>query len=619
MTRTSLAGNPLAPAAGRRFVRTALADWSGAGLPAAALLGQRVADDLILVVDELVTNAVVHAGTTVELLLRLEEPAEDRPAAVVLEVSDHHPTRPLQSTRPGSGAGEDGMEEYGRGLQLVAALAECWGITYRSGLKTVWARLPLDDWETGTLVTGSGPGAGEPAAEPAVRRGLRAAGILAPVPRPAARDEREWIDRGAPSFLAEASDLLAGQLDEDMVAALAGQLLVPRLGDWCAFWLEGCDGGEPRLARVWHADESALERLRAVLEKEPPRLTEAAGTAPVRLAWPEAAGEGSALAYRLVAGGQAYGTLLLGHRTPCRVPERVTALVEDFARRVALAIGAARRYTRQATISRVLQRGLLPSRVARIPGVESCVVYEPSDEGLAGGDFYDVFQSGAGAPGAPARWCFMLGDVQGSGPEAAVVTGLARPWLRLLAREGHPVGHVLERLNRLLLDESMEAAEAAALVVAAAGGQEPLAPVQPRFLSLLYGELQPLGPEEGGGARCTLACAGHPLPLLLRPDGTVTQAASPQLLLGVVDDVRFQSQSFRLAPGDTLLCVTDGVTERRAPSGRMFDDGDGLARALAECAGLPARDVGDRLRQAVHSFGETPVRDDLALLVLQAR
>ncbi|MER7109739.1 ATP-binding SpoIIE family protein phosphatase [Streptomyces sp. NPDC000229] len=655
VTRTSLPGNPLAPSAARRFVRAALADWTGLALPAAATINDRVAADAVLVVGELVTNAVVHAGTTVELLFRLEDPADGRPAALVLEVSDHHPTRTVRHEQQHQ-EDEDGLDEYGRGLQLVAALAECWGITYRPGLKTVWARLPLDGWDTCPV----------PGAEPAIQRGLRAAGILAPAPRRVVRDDHEWAGRGALSFLAEASDLLAGQLDEDLVAALAGQLLVPRLADWCAFWLEDntTEGGGPRLARVWHADESALETLRTVLEKEPPRMPEPPRTGPVPIPWPSSergaeghadghghahadgkadrhghadghgvrggdgqgvrgvpggAAGGTALAYRLVVGGHGLGTLMLGRRGRGRIPDAVTTLVEDFARRVALAIGAARRYTRQVTISRILQRGLLPSQVAQIPGIDSRIVYEPSDDGLAGGDFYDVFQAGPGA----RRWCFMLGDVQGSGPEAAVVTGLARPWLRLLAREGHQVGQVLDRLNRLLLDDATEAAEAAASMVAAAGdlpgGPQPPAQPQSRFLSLLYGELVPLAPEDGGGARCTLASAGHPLPLLLRPDGSVTPAAAPQVLLGVVDDVGYESHTFHLAPGETLLCVTDGVTERRSRTGRMFDDGDGLAEALAGCAGLPAREVADRIRQAVHTFGETPVRDDLALLVLQAR
>lgn len=409
-----------------------------------------------------------------------------------------------------------------------------------------------------------------------------------------------------------------------MIAALAAQLLVPRLGDWCAVWLDpeaGGPGRRPRLSRVWHAHESRVDELRAVLEKEPPHLPESARGGAVALEWPFADGtagadgragaDGTVLGYRLLAAGRPLGTLLLGRAAGRRAHEEVTALVGDFARRVALAIGAARQYTRQATISRVLQRGLLPSSVAEIPGMDSALVYEPRGEGVAGGDFYDVFPGDS----AGGRWCFALGDVQGSGPEAAVVTGLARPWLRLLAREGYQVSEVLDRLNKLLLDDAMETAEAAARMVAMAGGQELHEDPQSRFLSLLYGELVPL--PDGAGVRCTLASAGHPLPLLLSPDGAVRAAAAPQMLLGVIEGVAYESETFDLVPGDTLLCVTDGVTERRAGP-RMFDDGDGLSAELAGCTGLTAQGVAERIKQAVYAFGVEPLDDDMALLVLRA-
>ncbi|WP_399925264.1 SpoIIE family protein phosphatase [Streptomyces kanamyceticus] len=612
VVRTSLPGNPLAPAAARRFVRAALADWTELGVPAAAGITDRLADDSVLLVSELVTNAVVHAGTAVELLCRLDEAAPDEDTgALVIEVSDHHPSR---AVRGEPGPAPTGTPEYGRGLQLVASLSDSWGITYRTGTKTIWVRLPVEgaqaDQDTESY-----------ASEQALRRGLRAAEILAPLPKRVTH-ETEWVNRGALSFLAEASDLLAGQFDEDLVAALAGQLLVPRLADWCAVWLdEGSEsparatpgGPGARLARVWHTSEHRIEELRRILEKDPPELPDTPGTGALPVRWPgEApAGEasGTALAYRLTAGGRTLGTLVIGRAGLLRFPDEVTGLIEDFSRRVALAVSTARRYQRQANISRILQRGLLPSKVARIPGVQSGLVYEPRDKGGPGGDFYDVFQAGDG------RWCFALGDVQGKGPEAAVVIGLARPWLRLLAREGYQVAEVLDRLNQLLLDDATEAADAAAAVVAVAGGQGvPADGPTSRFLSLLYGELIP----DEGGVRCTIACAGHPLPLLLSPDGQVRSAASPQMLLGVVDDETYTSESFDLLPGDTLLCVTDGVTERR--SGRLqFDDGDGLAQALAGCAGLDAALVAERIRRLVHEFSERPPDDDLALLVLQAR
>jgi serine phosphatase RsbU (regulator of sigma subunit)/anti-sigma regulatory factor (Ser/Thr protein kinase) len=623
-------------------------ETSGTVCPPGGHSTDLIADDAALIADELVTNAVVHAGTTVEVRCRLTERlpadragaqgAEEESPGLLVEVSDHHPSR--APADPGTPYGRSGpyTAEYGRGLQIVASLAECWGVTYRTGLKTVWARIALD----GTGTAGRVPVRADEESSDGTRN--------AP-----ARAETEWRGHGALSFLAETSDLLAGQLDEELVAALAGQMLVPRLAQWCAVWLDG-SGASTRLAGAWHEDETRLDALRAVLEKQAPRPVEPPYPGPVEVAGPEGeapgpggdgAGSGSpdgledagagpgsvTLSCRLVTNGRPVGTLLLGRQGKAPVPDEIVELIEDFARRVALAIGAARRYTRQATISRVLQRGLLPSQVARIPGVASGLVYEPSDEGLAGGDFYDVFH----CPGE--RWCFMLGDVQGSGPEAAVVTGLARPWLRLLGREGYQVGEVLDRLNRLLLDDATEAAEAASAMAAASAAETmaageamaaglPLTDLplpdlpavgasegyHPRFLSLLYGELVPL---PAGGARCTVASAGHPLPLLLRPDGTVRPAAEPQLLLGIAENTRYESQTFDLEPGDTLLCVTDGVTERRS-GGRMLDDADGLARALAGCAGRSAEAVAERIRRLVHDFDAAPPDDDLALLVFQA-
>ncbi|MER6683278.1 SpoIIE family protein phosphatase [Streptomyces olivaceoviridis] len=586
--RATLPGSPLAPGSARALVRAALD-----GMPGVCA---RLADDAMAVVSELVTNAVVHAGTEVQVEWQLEDTG-----ALVVEVRDQHPSRaPRDAT---SGEGPYDTPEYGRGLRLVATLAESWGVTYRTGAKTVWARLP--------------PGGSEALDGPVPDPALEVAEDLAPQPHRADGD-RDWLGRGALSFLAEASDLLAGQLDENLVAALTGQLIVPRLADWCAVWMEdeatvrGGAGGGP--ARVWHASEARIEELRCALEKEPPCPPGGLRSGPDPYPWPGHAlgpqgADGTALSYRLIAGGRPLGTLVIGRCGPAGFPDEITGLVEDLSRRVALAIGAARQYARQATISAVLQRGLLPGAVAEIPGVRSALVYEPCDKGGPSGDFYDLFPAGDG------RWCFAVGDVQGKGPEAAVVIGLARPWLRLLAREGYRVADVLDRLNQLLLDDATEAADAAARALVAVGGR-PLATgegPQTRFLSLLYGELTPYD----GGVRCTLASAGHPLPLVLSPDGTVRTAARPQTLLGVVEDETYTSETLDLRPGDSLLCVTDGVTERRSGT-RQFDDGDGLARALSGCAGLGAELIAERIRRLVHDFGGGLPEDDLALLVLQA-
>lgn len=178
---------------------------------------------------------------------------------------------------------------------MISAVAESWGVTYRRAMKTVWFRLPLGARD------GTGPDT-EPAFDgPLLQRGLRAAELLAPAPRRSGPPDHE-ADRaanGALSFLAEASDLLSGQLDADQVAALAAQLIVPRLAEWCAVWLYDGDSGAPgrgiapdgeeqRLARVWHTSESRIDALRTALEKQPPD-TPAGGSpsgAPGAVPWP---------------------------------------------------------------------------------------------------------------------------------------------------------------------------------------------------------------------------------------------------------------------------------------------------------------------------------------------
>lgn len=591
VSRTSLPGNQLAASAGRRFVRAALAEWTAQGAPGVGGVTDRLVDDAVLLTSELVTNAVMHAGTNVDMTCRW---AHGEDPGLVVEVADHHPARLVAGKpyrggprrRGGPGPGGD----VGRGLALVGALSESWGVTYHRSHKAVWFRLDTVGDQDRTPV-------GDAQDDLALHRELRVADILAPAPMRNRRSDPDWINKGSLSFLAEASDLLAGQLDEDMISSLAGQLLVPRLADWCAVWLTGESEGM-RLARVWHCDERRMDSLRLVLEKDPPPVRTRPGGVP--WPWPEEPSGydpgGAAVACPLVIGGRCHGTLVMGRAGIQRVPDEVLRLVEDLCRRVALAVGTARRYTRQAMISRVLQRGLLPSSLARIPGVDAAVVYEPTGEGYdVGGDFYDLFPAGDG------RWCFALGDVCGNGPEAASVTGLARHVVRLLAREGYGVADVLDRLNRSLVEE---------------GSDPGASPEQPRFLSLLYGELVPDG-DGGNGALCTLASAGHPLPLLLRPSGEVRPVAAPQMLLGITEDAEYVAESFDLAEGETLLCVTDGVTERRRGN-RQLDDDDGLRILLGGCAGLGAHAVAEKVRRAVHEFDIAPIDDDLALLVLQA-
>lgn len=590
-SRRALPTSQLAPSTARAIVRSEIEKW-GRASTAPWRLTERLADDAELLVSELVSNALMHAGTQIEVACGVETdvPGPDEPgeahgpvevSAVLVEVVDRQPS--------GRVSGDTSARRGGRGLglQIVGALAQSWGVTYRRTEKVVWFRLAVAEMvakPSGSL-------------NEAMHRELEAAEIFTSSERSDRRRTAEWADRGG-AFLAEASELLSGQLDEDMVAALAGQLLVPRLADWCAVWLTSEAGGM-RLSRVWDVDERKVDALRFALERDPPPA--GLRTVGIPWPWPESADDsgkgGSALAFSLVAGGTCLGSLVIGRAGPTEMTDSVARTVEDVARRVAQAVVTARQYARQTSISRALQRRQLPPSLASLPGVETAIVYEPHAMGqTVGGDFYDLFPMGDN------RWSFLLGDVQGKDPEAMSVTGLTRHLVRLLAREGHGVESVLDRLNAAMAEEGAEAV--------AVGGES----AQPRFLSLVYGELEP--DRKAGGAHCSIASAGHPAPLKLSAHGVVPVVES-QMLLGIDEGTEFAAYGFDLRPGETLLCVTDGVTERRSGQ-RQLDDNDGLAEILATCGGMGAMAVAERVRQAAHEFGPEPVEDDLAILVLHA-
>lgn len=430
--------------------------------------------------------------------------------------------------------------------------------------------------------------------------------------------ELERLRRGSLSFLVEASDLLAGTLDRDQTLALMAQMTVPTLATWCAVYTIADQSSEPYLSYVLHEDEERIDGLKALLSKIAPpdpvptpgarvwaAPSEAAHQAALRtsmrslgLGEPMSLGSGigttlstasavggETVVLPLVARNRVIGMLTLGKPSDEHFRQEILELAEDLSRRAALALDNARLYSERMAISQSLQRSLLPPGLPQVPGVEVEVIYRAAGEGNeVGGDFYDLFPIRDGAYG------FAIGDVCGTGPEAAAVTGLARHALRLLAREGFGGPAVLERLNAAILDEGARS----------------------RFLTLLYGELWP---QEDGSAVLKIVCAGHPLPLRLRQDGTVEPYAEPQPLLGVMDDLELYEQTMTLDPGDVLLCVTDGVTERREGT-RMLGD-DGLADVLTTCTGLTAGAVAARIMRAVERFATDAPSDDMAILAMR--
>jgi len=160
------------------------------------------------------------------------------------------------------------------------------------------------------------------------------------------------------------------------------------------------------------------------------------------------------------------------------------------------------------------------------------------------------------------------------------------------AEIGHGLGptEVLQRLNQAMLRETGRTS---------------------RFATVAHGQLT----LTAAGATVRLANAGHPPPLVLR-DGKVTAMDAPGTLLGVYQDVEITEVAIELRRGEMIILYTDGVTEARGVEG--FYGADRLAQLIGSVEQPSAARVADRLLADVEGFQRGLLRDDVAILVVEA-
>jgi PAS domain S-box-containing protein len=412
------------------------------------------------------------------------------------------------------------------------------------------------------------------------------------------------------AFLAEASETLTSTLDYERTLARVGRLAVPALADCCV--VDVVEEGERAahalaVAHVDPAKEGLVKELEERFPSDPgapdsfvggvvregrPRLVQAFDDDLLR----SIARDGEHLSYlrslRLVSGmflplaarGRLLGAItLLSAESGRRYDEQDLALAADLARHAALAVDNARLYRQRSHIAMTLQRSLLPPAMPAIPGVEIAARYRAAGEGIeVGGDFFDIFQTGE------ATWTISIGDVCGKGPEAAAVTGLARHSVRAAAIGEHSPSRLLGVVNQAVL-QAFDASTFCTLAVAR--------------LDL-----------DGQGARLTLACGGHPLPMRLAADGTISSLGRHGTLVGLFDDPVFSDETIVLAPGDALLFYTDGLVEGY---GGDIERGEAIVGdLLAECAGEGAEAIADRIEGSI-AEAAAAARDDVALVVVR--
>ncbi|GGM07143.1 hypothetical protein GCM10010129_58810 [Streptomyces fumigatiscleroticus] len=409
-------------------------------------------------------------------------------------------------------------------------------------------------------------------------------------------------ERERTAFLAGASSALLSSLNLERCMDVTAHLAARHLAE-AAVVLAPARGGRYPATYCRSGGEATHRQVRAVVA-DVPGLSEALrGFPPVPSRWIDPASIPSWLVPEDFPGpvGSAVVTPLPGHGVPAGAlvllrsgrqqafTEHEEVFARLFAARAGAAMSAARMYAEQAAVTATLMRELLPPRLHSLHGVDFAGSYRPSAESdHVGGDFYDVH------PGTDddQETLVALGDVCGKGLEAAVLTGKIRNTLQALLPLAGDHQRLLGLLNGALISSH-----------------------HTRFVTLLLASVI----RRGGNVDLRITSGGHPPPLVVRTDGRIEQVATRGTLVGVFWDITSTTARVSLAPGETCLLFTDGVTEARGgPLGDEMFGQRRLETALAHCAGMPAEAVVEHVRMLAEQWAGSGRHDDMAVVAVTA-
>ncbi|GGT04193.1 SpoIIE family protein phosphatase [Streptomyces chromofuscus] len=281
----------------------------------------------------------------------------------------------------------------------------------------------------------------------------------------------------------------------------------------------------------------------------------------------------------LIIRGRPVGLLVLSYNRARHFLPTERYLLVSVAGLVAQALDRARLYDAKQRLAHALQRDLLPRDLPAVPGLRVAARYLSAGHGMdIGGDFYDLIRCDENSAAA------VIGDVQGHNVQAAALMGQLRTAVHAHAAAGTGPGELMARTNQLMCDLNPGL-----------------------FASCLYIHL------DLAEHRAALATAGHPPPLLRRPDGGTEIVRVPVgLLLGINADADYATTDIPLPPGTTLALYTDGLVE--APG---VDIDDAVAELARQLDRHPTDDI-DSLTDALlrHALRGVPRTDDIAMLLM---
>jgi serine phosphatase RsbU (regulator of sigma subunit)/PAS domain-containing protein len=295
-------------------------------------------------------------------------------------------------------------------------------------------------------------------------------------------------------------------------------------------------------------------------------------------------GATSVLSVPVGDGEHSYGVLTLARRPgPGYFEIADLGVVEEIGEQLALAITMDRSVRRQTQVADALRHSLLPRELPGVPGIEAATSHLAATENPEiGGDFVDVYRT-------PSGWGVTIGDVCGRGEGVATVSAAARHAIRAVAHSAHDPADVLRAANQIILAEEFSG----------------------RFVTACAAHVR----WRDETLEVTLGNAGHPAPLLLRPDGELRQLRGGGLPLGIFPDAGPALEQHELSAGDTLIFYSDGLADAHRPGQGYFDDQ--LAGEVAALAGRAPDQILARLQAVALEFCQGKVRDDITMVALR--
>jgi GAF domain-containing protein/anti-sigma regulatory factor (Ser/Thr protein kinase) len=229
----------------------------------------------------------------------------------------------------------------------------------------------------------------------------------------------------------------------------------------------------------------------------------------------------------LIGGRRVVGVCCLSFDGPRDFPPEERAVLDTMAGALGAAVERVELATKQREACEYLQRRLLPPTLCELPRLTTTARYRPATVTCkVGGDWYDVIE----APGE--RVVLVVGDVEGHAMESAAVMGQVRAAVAAYAAEGHRPAAVLERTGRILVGLGTDLLVTCCVVT--------------------------LDTADG---TAEVALAGHPEPLVQRPEGTIGFLDAPaNLPLGVTTHHAYQGREHTIGPGSLLMLYSNGLT-----------------------------------------------------------